>query len=119
MVPTPHGYVCAILRAMTETPEPTIEPTTVTGQPRYDNRYGASSRLGQAAAWVVIVAGTLFVVSVILFWGVLLGWSSGSHYGWYRGYYGGHAGTCPMMGSGGMMGPSQTPTTSIPPTPHP
>jgi FtsP/CotA-like multicopper oxidase with cupredoxin domain len=85
---------------MTETPEPTIEPTTVTAPPRY----GAPSRLGQVAAWVVIVAGTLFVVSVILFWGMLLGWSSGSHYGWYRGYYGSHSGSCPMMGTGGMGG---------------
>ncbi|ORW53808.1 hypothetical protein AWB90_01505 [Mycobacterium paraense] len=113
---------------MTETPEPTIEPTTVTGPPRHDYRYGASSRLGQAAAWVVIVAGTLFVVSVILFWGLLFGWSSGSHYGWYRGYYGGHSGGCPMMGPGGMGGmmgpggmmpPPQTPSAPTPPTPRP
>ncbi|ORV89900.1 hypothetical protein AWC11_13635 [Mycobacterium interjectum] len=122
---------------MTETPEPTIQPTAVTGPPRYDNPYGAPSRLGQAAAWVVIVAGTLFVVSVILFWGLLLGWSSGSHYGWYRGYYGGHSGSCPMMGPGGMGGmmgpggmgpmmgpggmmpPPQTPSAPTPPTPRP
>jgi hypothetical protein len=78
---------------------------------------------------VVIVAGVVFVVAVIFFSGLLLGWSSGSHYGWHRGYYGGHDGTCPMMESGGMMGPGrtgsggsvgpqQTPTTT-PITPHP
>ena len=118
---------------MTETPEPTIEPATVTGQPRYDDRYGGRSRLGQAAAWVVIVAGVVFVVSVIFFWGLVLGWSSGSHYGWHRGYYGGHDGSCPMMGPGGsggmmgpggmdpggMMGPPQTPTAPAPPAPRP
>jgi hypothetical protein len=77
----------------------------VTGQPRYDDRYGAPSRLGQVVAWVVIVAGVVFVVAVIFFSGLFLGWSSGAHYGWHRGYYGGRDGTCPMMGPGGMMGP--------------
>ena len=123
---------------MTDTPESTAEPTTVAPQPRYEDRHGAHSRLGQAAAWVVIVAGTVFVVATIFFWGLLLGWSSGAHYGWHRGDYGGRVGTCPMMGQGGMMGPGgmggmmgpgmmgpgmmnppQTPTTPIPPTPHP
>ncbi len=66
-----------------------IEPTTVTGQPRYDDRYGAPSRLGQVVAWVVIITGVVFVVAVIYFSGFFLGWSSGTHYGWHRGYYGG------------------------------
>jgi hypothetical protein len=115
---------------MTETAESTVEPTPVRGP----------SRLGQVAAWVVIVAGVVFVVGSIFFWGVFLGWSSSAHYGWHRGYYGGHDGSCPMMGPGGMggmmgpgmmgpggtggmgpgmMGPSQTPTAPTPPTPHP
>jgi hypothetical protein len=130
------GYLYAILRAMTDTPESTVEPTTATPQPRYDDGRGAHSRLGQVAAWVVIVAGTVFVISTIFFWGLFLGWSSGAHYGWHRGDYGGHAGSCPMMGGGGMggmmgpggmggmmgpgmMGPSQTPVTPTPPTPRP
>ena len=75
------------------------------GKPRLDDRYGAPSRLGQVAAWVVIVAGVVFVVSAIFFSGLFLGWSSGSHYGWLRGYYGGRESTCPMMGPGEMMGP--------------
>lgn len=111
---------------MAETSESALEPTT-------------ASRLGQVAAWVVIVAGVVFVVAVIFFSGLFLGWSSGSHYGWHRGYYGGHTGTCPMMGPdgmmgpggmggimgpggmmgpGGRMGPQQTPTIT-PPTPRP
>jgi hypothetical protein len=50
-------------------------------------------------------AGVVFVVSVIFFSGLFFGWSSGSHYGWLRGYNGGHESTCPMMGPGEMMGP--------------
>jgi hypothetical protein len=107
---------------MTQTPESRTEPTTVTGQPRYDD--GAPSRLGQVVAWVVIITGVVFVVAVIFFSGFFLGWSSGSHYGWHRGYYGGYDRTCPMMGPGGMgpggpMGPHQTPTTTAPTTPRP
>ncbi|MEZ0350337.1 hypothetical protein [Mycobacterium sp. pR1184] len=117
---------------MTETPESTIEPTTATGQPRYDGGYGARTRLSQVAAWVLIVAGTVFVVAVIFFSGLLLGWSSRGH---QRGYYGGQSGGCPMMGQGGMMGaggmmgpggmgpggpmrPQQTPSTTEPTAPH-
>ncbi|HWS92581.1 MAG TPA: hypothetical protein VN306_08845, partial [Mycobacterium sp.] len=84
---------------MTEAPESTIEPTTV------DDRYGTGSRLGQVAAWVVIIAGVVFVAGAIFFSGLFLGWASGSHYGWHRGYYGGHDGTCPMMGPDGIVGP--------------
>ena len=132
------GWVCGgIIRSMTQTPEPRAEPTiATTGQPVNDDRTGAPSRLGQVTAWVVIVAGVVFVVAVIFFSGLFLGWSSsGAHYGWHRGYYGGRDGGCPMMGPGAMMGPgmmgpggmspggpmgpSQLPTTSIPATPHP
>ena len=114
------GRVCrGIVRNMTQTPESRAEPTTVTGQSGNDGRYGAPSRLGQVAAWVVIVAGVVFVVAVIFFSGLFLGWSSGAHYGWHRGYYGGRDDTCPMMGPGGMMSPQQTPTTTPPPTPRP
>jgi hypothetical protein len=104
---------------MSETSESTNEPTAVTRQPRLDDRYDSPSRLGQVAAWVAIVAGIVFVVAVIFISGLLLGWSSGSHYGWHRGYYGGRDDTCPMMGPGGMMSPQQTPTTTPPPTPRP
>jgi hypothetical protein len=106
---------------MTETPESTVEATTVTGQPGYN----APSRLGQVAAWVAIVAGIVFVVAVIFFSGLFLGWSSGIHNGWQRGYYGGRDGYCPMMEQGGMMGPGglrapqQTPTVPPPSTPRP
>jgi len=113
---------------MAATPEPTIEPTTVTEQPRYD---GPDSRLGQVAAWVVIVAGVVFVVAVVFFSGLLLGWSSGRHHDWERGYGGGRGASCPMvgpggvtwpggmMGPGGMIVPRQTPTTTAPPAPRP
>ena len=83
---------------MTETPESRAEPTTVTGQPRYDDRYDRPSRLGQVVAWVVIIAGVVFVVAVIFFSGFFLGWSSDGHHGWHQGYYCGRDGTWPMMG---------------------
>ncbi len=105
MVPTPGGYARAIVWSMTQNPESTVEPTTVTGHPGYGRRFGEHSRLSQVVAWVVIVAGVVFVVAVIFFSGVFLGWASGDRYGWHHGYGGGRAGTCPMMGPGGMMAP--------------
>lgn len=93
--------MCDIVLGMTETPESSVGP--VTGN-HGDGPY-ARSRLGHVAAWVVIVAGVVFVVAVIFFTGLFLGWSSGDHYGWRHGYGGGRAGTCPMMQPGGMMGP--------------
>ena len=134
--PYPVGYVCGIVRNMTQTPESRAVPTTVTGQSGNDHGYGAPGHLGQVAAWVVIVAGVVFVVTVIFFSGLVLGWSSGADHGWHRGYDGGRDGTCPMMGSGGMMGPGgtmgpggmgpggpngpqQSPTTTTPTTPPP
>jgi len=92
----------AFFGSMTEIPESSAEPTTVMGRPRYDD--SAPSRLGQVAAWVAIVAGVVFVVAVIFFSGLFLGWSSGSHHGWHHSYYGDHDGSCPMMGPGGMVG---------------
>jgi len=138
IVPTPVGYACGMVQSMTETPESRDDPNTVTGQPRYDD--SAPSRLGQVAAWVLIIAGTVFVAAVIFFSGLILGWSSGSPYAWHHGYYGGHTGSCPMMGPDGMMapdgmmgpgammgpmgpggpmGPRQTAPTTAPPTPRP
>jgi len=67
------GMCLESFRSMSETSGSTVEPTTVTGQPRLDDRYGAPSRLGQVAAWVVIVAGVVFVVAVIFFSGLFLG----------------------------------------------
>jgi hypothetical protein len=119
---------------MTQTPESRAEPTTVTEQPRHDDRSERPSRLAQALAWVGIIAGVVFVVAVIFFSGLVLGWSSGGHSGWHHGYFGGRDDTCPMMGHGGMMGPGgmspggmgpggpmgpqHTPTTTAP-TPQP
>ena len=116
---------------MTEAPESRAEPTTATGQPRYDNRYDRPNRLSQVLAWVGIIAGVLFVVAVIFFSGLFLGWSSGGHHGWHRDYDGDRDGCYSgQMGPGGMMGPgqiwpggpmrpSQSPTTTAPSTPRP
>lgn len=109
----------------------------MTGQPNYDARSDRPSRLGQAAAWVGIIAGVVFIVAVILFSGFFLGLSSGGPYSWHRGSNVGRDVSCPMMGSGGMMGPGggmmgpggmgpggptgpqQTPSTTAPTMPRP
>ncbi|MCV7353451.1 hypothetical protein [Mycobacterium parmense] len=95
------------------------------------------SRLGQAVAVVVIVAGVVFVAAVVFFTGAVLGASRGGYGdpdGWPgAGQHGpgGRPGTCPMMDGGpmtggGMMGPDWMPgrmmgpgSSPMPPTPTP
>lgn len=77
-------------------------------------------RLRRVLMWVGIVAGVVFIVSVVFFSGFALGRGSGGFHGWHRGYQGqmgpgGAIDGCPMMrsggtgpggvGRGGMMGP--------------
>ena len=89
---------------MTEANEAPPEPVMAPGPSRIDNTHAYSRRLGQAAAWVVIVGGIVFVATVIFFAGMLLGSSPRSHHGWDHDpwTYGvdGRAGICPMMNSG-------------------
>ncbi|HYB35288.1 MAG TPA: hypothetical protein VEF72_05585 [Mycobacterium sp.] len=60
---------------MTETPEPTTRRTTATTtEPQKPNR------LYQAAAWVAIVAGIVFIAAVVFFSGFVLGRHAGPHY---------------------------------------
>jgi hypothetical protein len=95
---------------MTETPE---APSQSTGR----------SRLGQAAVWVGIVAGVVFIVGAVFFSGFFLGarleHRSGPQV--MRCEMGGSGGGMGGMGPGGMepMGPSQPPssTSTAPPTP--
>ena len=67
------------------------------------------SGLNRVAASVGIVAGVVFVAAVIFFSGSTLGIRSGGH------NHAGPAMTRPrgMMGSGGMMGPGQTPPSAF------
>ena len=74
-------------------------------------RWDRPNRLNQAAAWVGIVAGVVFIVAVVFFSGLY----TGTHYsGRYRDgdgrgmYYPGGGMMGPgQMGPGGMMGPGQ------------
>jgi hypothetical protein len=96
-------FCCRIMPNMTQTPTPTE-------QPRHDER---ASRLSQALAWVGIIAGTVFVVAVVFFSGLLLGWSSegsGGYFGRHANHMtpGGMSNSCPMMNSGKMMEPGET-----------
>lgn len=92
-------------------------------------------RLFQVAAWVAIVAGTLFIVATVFFAGFFMGRHSGHHgYGHGYGRGGGHhsmqggfggPGMMPPWGPGmgpgmGQMGPpTESPSTNVPPRPSP
>ena len=77
----------------------------MTANSRNDYGFGARGRLFQAAAWVVIVAGVVFVAAILFFSGMRLGSSSDFYDGWRAGNGASRDGTCPMMGPGQMMGP--------------
>ncbi len=69
---------------MTETPERADEPATspvdTLPPPAHiepDPHPGRTTRLFQVAAWVAIVAGTLFIVGAVFFTGFFLGRHSG------------------------------------------
>lgn len=86
-----------IMQFMSETPEFETEPTTspvatAPPPPAYAERPAyvepvrrKPKRLFQAAAWVVIVAGSVFIVAVIFFTGFILGAHSGGHRGHHHG----------------------------------
>jgi hypothetical protein len=84
-----------IIHFMSETPnyetEPTTSPVTTTPAPAtlderttYVEPARKPNRLFQIAAWVAIVAGSVFIVAVIFFTGFALGAHSGG------GHHGGH-----------------------------
>jgi len=127
---------------MTETLE--HEPTITPAPPPPPHKH-RPNRVYQAAAWVAIVAGVVFIVGAIFFTGFALGrHSGGGHGGHHRGYGemsemgprvaplmpgmrpGGPMGPGrPDMGPGmrpdapGSMGPDLRPETPPPPTPRP
>ena len=74
---------------MSESPEYTTEttPAVTTAEPVNEHTVVTTAeskpnRLYQAAAWVAIVAGTLFIVAVIFFSGFILGKHSGGGHHW-------------------------------------
>ncbi|BBY99533.1 hypothetical protein [Mycolicibacterium fallax] len=102
---------------MTDTPDTPTEPTTAATE---SNPAAAPkpNRLYQAAAWVAIVAGTLFIVGTVFFAGMIVGHRADGHGGQQRGHdsgmmqsphhrmgpggMGGMGAGCPMM-RGGMQ----------------
>ncbi len=61
------------IQNMSQTPEPSTEPTTVAAAPPPPPPPRAKPpRLYAAAAWVVIVAGIIFILSVIFFSGAII-----------------------------------------------
>jgi hypothetical protein len=122
---------------MTETPEPRTEPTTVTpSPPRQDERKGPHW-VFKLAAWVVIVAGIVFVFAVVFWTGLMIGAHGGGHHRhhmehegramhsrhWDQGPMGpmgpGQPGFAPpgITAPGGIPTPSTTPAPTIPARP--
>lgn len=106
---------------MSETPEPDTaaitpgaETTPAAERTVVIHNDQKPNRLFQVAAWVAIVAGTVFVVAVVFFAGFVMGRHSDDgpfrHHGSFKFERGGHSmmhpGGGPMMHPGGpMMGP--------------
>ena len=79
------------------------ETTTDIVPPAAAVEHRRPNRLYQAAAWVAIVAGIVFIVGAVFVTGLVLGRHGD---GWGRHQYGG--GQCPMTGRS-MMGPGMGP----------
>jgi len=106
---------------MTETPDRVDEPETGSvatlppppPPPAYavpEPRHHRPNRLFQVAAWVAIVAGTLFIVATIFFTGFILGRHSGGGHGNWPQHGNGqfhHRQWQQMMPFPGQMGPGQ------------
>lgn len=107
---------------MTEPTKSTTGPSTTapsTTEPSFATaRAAAPNRLFQAAAWVGIVAGVVFIVGAVFFTGFGLGRHSGHGGGWDgprhqcgmmmpRPPMGGPGGGGPAMMGPGMMGPGE------------
>lgn len=92
-----------MIETMSEIPEHSASTVPVT--PDEAAPLHRTSRLNQAAAWVGIVAGVVFIVAVIFGTGFMLGKHSGGHGGFERHHEMGmsHRGRPPM----GPMGPFQ------------
>ena len=92
---------------MTETLEQEIATTPV--PPPHKSR---TPRVYQAAAWVAIVAGVVFIVGAVFFTGFALGRHSGGGHGWqHRGHSEMGPRMEPMMPGmrpGGPMGPGRS-----------
>lgn len=85
---------------MSEPPEPSIQPIPANAGP--PPNVAKASRLYQAAAWVVIVAGTVFIVAVIFFTGAAVAWHNQPD----RYHHHGMFGPAPS-GPGGSLGAGQ------------
>jgi hypothetical protein len=99
------------MRLMSETSEaPTTRTATATAPPPPPPAevVHRTPRVFQFAAWVAIVAGIVFIVSVIFFSGYSLGKHSGQG-GYHHGHHKHHAMMFHRHGPGGPGGPSAIP----------
>jgi hypothetical protein len=98
------------IQDMTETPEPSTQPTSVAAAPPPYAR-PKPPRLYVAAAWVVIVAGIVFILSTVFFAGAMV--VGFSHHCYYKHHHGvtygpGGPGGGPWQ-YGGPWGPGMAP----------
>jgi hypothetical protein len=132
------------MQDMSQTPEPSTQPTSVPAAPRPAppaHERVKPPGLYVAAAWVVIVAGIVFILATVFFAGAMVvGFNDHCHYRYHHGMMFGPAGPGgpggpwggqwgygpggpgmappfgppPGFGPGGPGGPGQSPTTSAP-----
>src|SRR6516165_10056371 len=103
------------IQGMSETPDPPTHPTSAAPtapppQPAYER--ATPPRIYVAAAWVVIVAGIVFILAIVFFAGAMV--VGVGHHCYYRGHHGMMFRPGGPWGPGGPGGPSQLPTTSAP-----
>ncbi|WP_156166506.1 hypothetical protein [Mycobacterium haemophilum] len=80
------------MRLMSETSEtPTTATAIATPPPAAEAAPYKTPKVFQAAAWVAIVAGIVFIVAVIFFSGYSLGRHAGHHGGFHHGHHKQHA----------------------------
>jgi hypothetical protein len=101
--PTTGPIAAAPPPAVPPTPPPAVPPTPPPPAPHEHER--RPSKLTAVAAWVGIVAGTVFVVAVIFFSGFILGAHSGGGGHHWGGGPGEHRGGGQMHEDGRPMGP--------------
>jgi len=105
---------------MSETPEPSIQPAPVAAAPPYPplppSQWAKPPRLFTAAAWVVIVAGILFILSTVFFSGALI---LGASHRCFERHHGMMFGPGPDGPWNGPWGPGPGPWAPGPGGPHP
>lgn len=141
LLPEPVTTIAGLakFKGMSETPDPSTQPTPVAAAPPPPPPPVKPPKVYTAAAWVVIVAGIVFILSVVFFSALVLGYHDHCYHRYHHGMFkpggpgprygpwppggpggpgmappfpGGPGG--PAAGPYGPAGPGQLPTTTVP-----